>query len=110
MKCRGSFARRVVSIWGDYVEIACGACKAAFETEMPAPGMLATVPDHDPISVRTCDEEFGFDHDHDPVECARILSVMNGDDFDYTSYDYPTYDPDMDHYERFGRPMFPNEY
>lgn len=26
------------------------------------------------------------------------------------SYDYPMYDPQADHYERFGRPVFPNEY
>jgi hypothetical protein len=59
---------------------------------------------------RPCDIEFGEDHDHDEVECARILGVMNGDDFDYTSIDYPEYDPGFDHFERFGRPAFPNEY
>jgi hypothetical protein len=29
---------------------------------------------------------------------------------DYLSYDYPAYDPGYEHYERFGRPAFPNEY
>lgn len=30
--------------------------------------------------------------------------------FDFTLYDYPSYDPQQDHFERFGRPAFPNEY
>jgi hypothetical protein len=32
------------------------------------------------------------------------------DDFDYTSIDYPDYDPDFDFFQREGRPRFPNEY
>jgi hypothetical protein len=57
-----------------------------------------------------CDSEFGEDHDHDERECARMLGVMRGDDFDYTSIDYPEYDADAAHFEAFGRPAFPNEY
>ena len=54
-----------------------------------------------------CDAEFGEDHDHDDAECARILDTMNGD---MSFYDYPSYDYQDAHYERFGRPAFPNEY
>jgi hypothetical protein len=32
------------------------------------------------------------------------------DDFDYTAIDYPEYDAQYDHFERFGYPAFPNEY
>jgi hypothetical protein len=29
---------------------------------------------------------------------------------DFTVIDYPSYDPQVDHFEKFGRPAFPNEY
>jgi hypothetical protein len=60
-------------------------------------------------TVDDCTAEFG-EHNHDPDECYSILARMEGDDFDFTSYDYPGYDAQTDHYERFGRPAFPNEY
>ena len=40
----------------------------------------------------------------------RYSNLYPQDNFDYTSYDYPEYDPQTDHFERFGRPAFPNEY
>jgi hypothetical protein len=63
-------------------------------------GMLAWYRDR-------CNSEFGEDHDHEDAECARMIDTMGGYD---VSYDYPAYDSQMDHYERFGRPAFPNEY
>lgn len=59
--------------------------------------------------MRDCDIEFG-EHEHDDKECAIILERMNGEDFDFTAQDYPEYDSQYDHFERFGRPAFPNEY
>lgn len=53
-----------------------------------------------------CMVEFDFDHDHDSVECERMMALMNEPDV------YDDTDPYADdaHYERFGRPAFPNEY
>ena len=56
----------------------------------------------------TCIDEFGPHDNHE--DCAATFAEMSGSDFDFTSYDYPEYDPQTDHYERFGRPAFPNEY
>jgi hypothetical protein len=58
--------------------------------------------------ISECELEFGPHSDHS--DCERMLSVMAGDDFDYTTIDYPQYDPDFSFFEREGRPMFPNEY
>lgn len=35
---------------------------------------------------------------------------MNEPEYYDPSWDFPLYDPFTDHYERFGRPAFPNEY
>lgn len=66
----------------------------------------------DAMLRKRCDIEFGEDHEHDadyPGSCAWLLNAMTGSDYD-PSYDYPGYDAQYDHYERFGRPAFPNEY
>lgn len=60
-----------------------------------------------------CDSEFGEDHEHDANyegECAWLMDAMSGRDAYDPSLDYPAYDYQTDHYERFGRPAFPNEY
>lgn len=58
---------------------------------------------------RPCDQEFGHPHDHDPRECEWLMDAMSPEPWDI-GYDYPAYDQQTDHFERFGRPMFPNEY
>lgn len=51
-----------------------------------------------------CMIEFGMDHDHDPAECESMMHRMTVDSVIDSVFD------DHDHYERFGRPAFPNEY
>ena len=65
-------------------------------------------PDEPVYTIDDCTAEFG-PHEHDPDECYRILDGMNPEPWD-AGYDYPQYDPQQDHFERFGRPAFPNEY
>lgn len=60
-----------------------------------------------------CVREFGEhdctgDGDCPAVETLYLMNAPMPDD--YLTYDYPAYDPQTDHYERFGRPALPNEY
>lgn len=59
--------------------------------------------------LRDCDVEFGHDHPHNEAECNWLMDAMSPEPWDI-GYDYPQYDPQQDHFERFGRPAFPNEY
>lgn len=56
--------------------------------------------------MRECDFEFG-EHEHDDVECARLLDAMSGGDYydDYTDALSIEAEESM-----LGRPLFPNEY
>lgn len=45
------------------------------------------------------------------VDVSEPDVVVARDNYeDFTSIDYPSYDPQTAHYERWGRPAFPNEY
>lgn len=59
--------------------------------------------------ARECNREFGPNHEHDENECQWLMDNMSPEPWDI-GYDYPAYDPQTDHFERFGRPAFPNEY
>lgn len=60
-----------------------------------------------------CQREFGEHGCTGDEDCPGMDIVYNMNapyPSDYLSYDYSSYDPQTDHYERFGYPAFPNEY
>lgn len=58
---------------------------------------------------RDCDIEFG-PHNHDDVECARILDEMNGESMRYyIEWERAAYNREAEE-NMLGRPLFPNEY
>lgn len=52
-----------------------------------------------------CMIEFGLDHDHDAVECERLMAMMNDPMDGYDDFYNRELEEDM-----LGRPLFPNEY
>lgn len=62
--------------------------------------------------ARECNHEFGPNHEHDERECARMLYVMGGGEYDDGAlYDGLAYALNREAEERtLGRPLFPNEY
>jgi hypothetical protein len=56
-------------------------------------------------AARDCDAEFG-PHEHDDVECARILADMSPD---YDDWEARALNREAEE-NMLGRPLFPNEY
>lgn len=59
--------------------------------------------------LHPCDTEFGLLHDHDPVECDRMMDLMSGDGADDGSWEAEAYNRDAEE-TALGRPLAPNEY
>ena len=60
-----------------------------------------------------CIREFGLHvhtDEHKQADCMATLDAMDYGGNDFTAYDYPEYDAQTAHFERWGRPAFPNEY
>lgn len=70
------------------------------------PHAIAVVETCDYLIPKPCYREFG-DHDHDVVECSRILHDMSGGDDGSWYADALNREAEEN---MLGRPLFPNEY